>query len=82
MVHVREVYNLLDVMGDIGGILEISMLLFGFFIFPISEHSFFLTAARLQFFARTKNTSLFIQPNDDDNVPDNLSKFHDAEVSD
>ena len=47
-------------MGDIGGILEFTLIVFGFFIYPISEHSFFLRASRQMFFARTKDKSLFL----------------------
>ena len=35
------------------------MLLFGFFLFPISEHSFTLQALRLLYKARTKDDSIF-----------------------
>lgn len=51
----REVFHSLDVFGDIGGIFEITMIIFGFFVFPISEHSFILRAARLMYFGRTKD---------------------------
>jgi len=34
--HKRVVYNFLDVIGDIGGVLEIMMITFGFFFYPIS----------------------------------------------
>lgn len=43
---VREVYDILGVLGDLGGIFELSMIIFGFFLFPISEYSFYLKAAR------------------------------------
>lgn len=36
LAHKRVVYNLLDVMGDIGGVFEITMIVFGFMFFPIS----------------------------------------------
>ena len=47
-------------MGDIGGILEFVLIVFGFFLYPISEHSFFLNATRQMFFVRTKEKSLFV----------------------
>lgn len=55
----REVYDILGVLGDLGGIFEVTMIVFGFFMFPISEHSFNLTAARLLYFGRTKEKHLF-----------------------
>lgn len=35
------------------------MILFGFLIFPISEHSFVLKAAKLLFIARTRDPDMF-----------------------
>ena len=43
--HERTVYGVLDLFGDVGGILEIFVLLFGIFVFPYSEHSFKLSSA-------------------------------------
>ena len=37
MIHKREVFNLLDLVGDLGGVLEVIILSFGFIFFPISE---------------------------------------------
>ena len=41
----RKTYDLLDLLGDLGGVTEVVMLLFGFFLFPLTEHSFTLVAA-------------------------------------
>jgi len=57
--HIRYIYNVLDVLGDLGGVTEVIMLLFGFFLFPISEHSFILQALRRLYKARTTDDSLF-----------------------
>ena len=38
----REVYTIIDALGDIGGITEITLILFGFFFLPISKHNFYL----------------------------------------
>ena len=40
MEHTRSVYNLLDLMSDIGGLHEVVMIALGVFIYPISYHSF------------------------------------------
>lgn len=40
ITHGREVYGFLDLLGDLGGVTEVIMLVFGFFLFPISEHSY------------------------------------------
>ena len=61
IIHERAVYGSLDLLGDLGGVTEIIMLLFGFFLFPISEHSFILKAAKKMFMARTTDKGLFIE---------------------
>jgi len=42
--HSRKAYGLLDLMGDMGGIIEVLTFGCSFFINPISEHSFILKA--------------------------------------
>lgn len=53
-------YGFLDLLGDLGGVTEVLMLVFGFFLFPISEHSFYVHAASLLYFAKTEDEKLFI----------------------
>ena len=74
MNYIREVYNILGVLGDLGGIVEVIMIIFGFFLFPISEHSFYLKAARMLYFARTKDQTLF-QKSADPELTDKLEKY-------
>ena len=57
--HSREIYSLFDILGDLGGVTEVIMLLFGFFLFPISEHSFSLQALKRLYKARTIDNSIF-----------------------
>lgn len=73
--YIREVYNGLDVLGDLGGILEITMIVFGFFLFPYSEHSYIMQASRTLFFARSKDSSLFDKSKDPDST-DKLEKYN------
>ena len=58
--HRREVYNVLSLIGDIGGVLEMVMLLFIFFMTPISEYSFNMKAIQNLYLARSKVSSLFM----------------------
>jgi len=60
--HTRQIYGLLDLLGDFGGVTEVIMLCFGFFLFPVSEHSFFLKATKRLFFARTADENIFKKP--------------------
>jgi hypothetical protein len=57
--HERSRYNLLDLLGDLGGVLEVFMLVFGLIAFPISEFSFVMKAISILFLARTKDNDLF-----------------------
>lgn len=59
----RSIYNFLDLLGDLGGLTECFMLVFGFFLFPISEHSFLLQATKKLFFAKTDDDQLLLKPN-------------------
>jgi len=45
--------------GDIGGVTEIVMLMFGFFVLPFSEFSFNLKAMKKLFLVRTTEQDLF-----------------------
>ena len=53
VAHSREKYSLLDLLGDLGGVLEVIILVTGMIFFSISEHSFVLKVIEKMFFART-----------------------------
>jgi hypothetical protein len=55
----RTIFGWFDLLGKLGGITNVMMLLFGFFLFGISEHSFILKASKKLFIARTKDETLF-----------------------
>ena len=57
--HTRKIYGIIDLLGDLGGVTEIVMLVFGFFLFPISEHNFYLQATKRLFLAKTADDNLF-----------------------
>ena len=61
--HSREIYNIMDLIGDLGGVMEIITTLCGIFIFPISEHSFTLKALESLYLGRTKDKKLFKKSN-------------------
>lgn len=50
-----------DLLGDLGGVTEVIMIIFGFWIYPISEHSFYLKAFKKLFIAKTADENMFIQ---------------------
>ena len=59
IAHGRKKYGLLDLLGDLGGILEVVMLATGFMLFPISEHSFVMKASHRLFYARSDSDKIF-----------------------
>jgi len=73
--HTRQIYGWLDLLGDLGGVTEVIMLLFGFFLFPIAEHSFILRAIRKLYLVRTKEGGLFLK---DAKAENKEKEFRDA----
>lgn len=59
--HGRRIYSLFDLLGDLGGVTEVIMICFGFMLYPISEHSFYLKAFKKLFIAKTDDETIFIQ---------------------
>ncbi len=51
--HHARTFSILDFIGAVGGVFEALLVVFGLFIFPIAEHSFYLSAAKRLYFART-----------------------------
>ena len=62
-LHSRRVYGLFDLMGDLGGVLELIVVTIGIFVAPISRFSFTVDAAKKLFFARS--TKLVLWKNDE-----------------
>ena len=56
--HSRTIYGLLAFIGDLGGVTEVVMLMFGFFLYPISEFEFYIEAMSQLFMARTSDDTL------------------------
>ena len=52
--HYRTVYGVIDLLGDIGGILEIITIFFSIFISSIAEHAFNVKAMKLWYLAKTQ----------------------------
>jgi len=57
--HERKVYSVLDLFGDLGGVIEILMLTCAFLIEPLASHSFLSKAFSLLFLAKTEDHNLF-----------------------
>ena len=55
----RKIYGFLDLLSDLGGVLEVVLLAFGFFVTSVSEHSFYTNAISALYMANTSNPKLF-----------------------
>ena len=59
MEHTREAYDVTDLIGDLGGVLEVMISFIGIFLFPISRHSFSLKILEKLFLARSNDKKIF-----------------------
>jgi len=58
-INIRIIFGWFDLLGKLGGITNVMMLLFGFVLYSISEHSYVLKASKKLFIARTRNPNMF-----------------------
>ena len=63
----------MDLIGDLGGVLEVIIFIFGIFLFPASEFSFITKALQKLYLARTSQKGLF--KNDKMKKKNNKTKF-------
>ena len=59
--HEREVEGLIQLMGDIGGLMEFIFVLIFVLFSPIAEFDFYLKAIKKLYFVRTKKKTLLDQ---------------------
>ena len=57
--HTREIYNIFDLLGDLGGVSQVIGIVFGFIFLPMAEHKFILDATGKLYLARTSQEGLF-----------------------
>ena len=58
-LNTRRVFGWFDLLGKLGGVTNVMMLIFGFMIYPISEHSYVLKVAKKLFIVRTRDEDFF-----------------------
>ena len=59
MKHIRKAYSFLDLLGDIAGLFELFVTIFGILLFSASRHSMTLSTVQELFVVKTKDTDLF-----------------------
>lgn len=52
---------MLDLIGDLGGVIEVLAISFGILLVPMSKHLFILRATKKLFLAKTDDDSLFLK---------------------
>jgi len=65
IVHKRKIYDLVALLGDLGGVTEVLMLGMGCLLFPIAESSYNMMSTKRMFIARTANNKLFDEVSED-----------------
>ena len=51
----------MDLIGDLGGVMEVFHVIFGVVLNPISNFAFILKATKMLFYARTSDSEMFLQ---------------------
>ena len=59
ITHKRKIYDLVAVLGDLGGVTEVITLIMGIILLPIAESSYNMMSTKRMFLARTKDDGLF-----------------------
>ena len=57
--HTRKSYGIINILGDLGGVFEILVMIFGLFICRIGEFSFYLEAIKKLYLAKTADAGFF-----------------------
>jgi len=55
MFHERKIYNFFDLLGELGGVMEVIAIGFGVFLYKIANHSFIMKATKRMFKAFTSD---------------------------
>ena len=61
ITHERHVYGFLEVIGDLGGVLEVVLAFFSWILIPVAEHKFILKALKKLYLVKTSDSELFIK---------------------
>ena len=59
LMHDREIYNLIALIGDLGGVMEVFIFVVGVLVYPINKHSFTIKSLKRLFIARTTDQTIF-----------------------
>ena len=57
--HTRQFYNMMDLIGDLGGVMDIIIMLFGLVLYPYASYSYNLEMQRCLYKARTNDNKMF-----------------------
>lgn len=63
--HFRKMYDLNQLLSDMGGVTKVLITAFGIFLYPLSEYNYNRALSRQLYYASTKNEDLFHPCHDD-----------------
>ena len=65
-MHTTNVYDLMDLVGDIGGVFDVFLIVFAIFLVPMSQFGYELKAVKTLFEVKSEDPNLFSHyPKDD-----------------
>ena len=59
LTHTRKTYDVFQLFGELGGILEVAMITFQFLLSPLAQFLFEMKAIKTLYLAKTKDELLF-----------------------
>lgn len=59
VTHKRKIYDIVALLGDLGGVTEVIMIVLGCLLYPIAESSYNMMSTKRLFLARTSDQNIF-----------------------
>lgn len=76
----RQVYNFMDILGDLGGIMELIEVILGTMLLPFSEFMFNLDMIGHLYKARTRDENVFVKEEESNETNSKLSRKTKREI--
>ena len=58
--HTRNIYTFFDLLGDLGGVMDIFFIVFGTMLSPICYYGFIMKALEILYTSKTSNKEVFV----------------------
>lgn len=60
-MHTRIISNIFDLLGELGGVLEVVVCIFLLFLYPFIRYNYFMKVFNSLYLAKTRNPTVFDQ---------------------